>query len=97
MARNPKQDANLKPPFDSNQNREEASKNGKKGGKKALPECVIARVFKPEFEMVHRGIIALISEVVKKGLKAPWLVVYFEAVLDDSCGAIPTATPGATV
>ena len=33
MARNPKQDANLKPPFDSNQNREEASKNGRKGGK----------------------------------------------------------------
>ena len=35
MARNPKQDANLKPPFDSNQNREEASKNGRKGGKKS--------------------------------------------------------------
>ena len=33
MARNPKQDANLRPPFDSNQNREEASKNGRKGGK----------------------------------------------------------------
>lgn len=32
MARNPKQDANLKEPFDSNQNREEASKNGRKGG-----------------------------------------------------------------
>lgn len=35
MARNPKQDANLKPPFDSNQSREEASKNGKKGGVKS--------------------------------------------------------------
>lgn len=35
MARNPKQDANLKPPFDSNQNREEASKNGRKGGKRS--------------------------------------------------------------
>lgn len=35
MARNPKQDANLKPPFDSNQSREEASKNGRKGGVKS--------------------------------------------------------------
>lgn len=35
MARNPKQDANLKPPFDSNQSREEASKNGRKGGLKS--------------------------------------------------------------
>lgn len=33
MARNPKQDANLKPPFTSDQSREEASKNGRKGGK----------------------------------------------------------------
>ena len=32
MGRNPKSDANLKPPFDSNQSREEAAKNGKKGG-----------------------------------------------------------------
>ena len=35
MARNPKQDANLKPPFDSNQSREEAAKNGRKGGRKS--------------------------------------------------------------
>lgn len=32
MARNPKQDANLAPPFTSDQSREEASKNGRKGG-----------------------------------------------------------------
>ena len=35
MARNPKQDANLRPPFDSDQNREEAAKNGRKGGVKS--------------------------------------------------------------
>jgi hypothetical protein len=35
MARNPKQDANLKNRFDSDQSREEASKNGRKGGKKS--------------------------------------------------------------
>ncbi len=32
MARNPKQDANLAPPFTSNQDHEEAVKNGRRGG-----------------------------------------------------------------
>lgn len=35
MARNPKQDANLAPPFTSEQSREEASKNGRLGGIKS--------------------------------------------------------------
>lgn len=35
MSRNPKQDANLAPPFTSEQSREEAAKNGRKGGVKS--------------------------------------------------------------
>ena len=35
MPRNPKQDANLAPPFTSDQSREEAAKNGHKGGVKS--------------------------------------------------------------
>lgn len=35
MARHPNQDANMAPPFDSNQSREEAAKNGRLGGIKS--------------------------------------------------------------
>lgn len=65
MARNPKQDANLKP-FTSDQSREKAVRNGRKGGKASGASRRALKTFK---EVLCDGLTKEEQEVMMKALK----------------------------
>ena len=65
MARNPKQDANLKP-LTSDQSREKAVRNGRKGGKASGASRRALKTFK---EVLMEGLTKEEQEVMLKALK----------------------------
>lgn len=62
MARNPKQDANLRPPFTPSEAREQ----GRKGGKKSAPTRRALKTFK---EVLKDGLTKEEQEIMLKALK----------------------------
>lgn len=62
MARNPKQDANLRPPFSPSEAREQ----GRKGGKKSAPTRRALKTFK---EVLQDGLTKEEQEIMIKALK----------------------------